>query len=79
MEGGEERLMVSPRFCPSSNWRDTIAIDQDKETQEKVWEVKSGDQTWICSFQDVEWTIGYERLEFGGEVLAGAVHLESLS
>lgn len=62
-----------------SNRKDAVAIDQDKETRRRVWEVKSGDQIGTFSFQDGEQITGYKRLELGREVLAGAVCQESLS
>lgn len=38
--------MITPRFI-LSDWNDAVVINQDKEIQGKVWEVKSGDDGYV--------------------------------
>lgn len=65
--------MITPRFI-LNDWKDVVVINRDKEIQGKVWEVKSGDESWIRSFQDVVWTVGHKRLEYGREIWVGALY-----
>ena len=65
--------MITPRFI-LSDWKDTVVINRDKEIQGKVWEVKSGEESWIHSFQYVVWTVDHKRLEYGREIWVGALY-----
>lgn len=44
--GGSKVCLEQWERCSRCNW--------NRKTQGKVWEVKSGDQSWIGSFQDTE-------------------------
>lgn len=66
--------MMTPRFCSKQLEGWSYHQWNQENWVEKVWEVKSGDQTWTYELWAVELTIGHARVVCRGEDLAGAMY-----